>query len=79
MLAFAAATRLIIRLRGHFLFVDQRLVATHVVLCLHIIGLSLFQLRLSGYQLFFGGHDGGVGILHPEAAKFSWLVRTSRK
>jgi len=42
---------LIVHLRGHFLFVDESLVAAKVVLGLHVIGFGRFQLGVGGGEL----------------------------
>ena len=55
---------LIVHFSGHFLFVEQRLVAAKIVLRLHIICLGNFQLCMRSGDLIFGVGDCGARVLH---------------
>ncbi len=61
---FCGCQRLIVHLLGHFLFVQQRLVAVNVILRLHIIGFGSFQLSMRGGDAIFGVNDSGARVFH---------------
>jgi len=65
---------LIVNLLGHFPFVDQQLVAAEILLRPDIVGLSLFQLGVSGKELLSAAETPAVAFSMSDEVDVSWLT-----